>query len=59
MNLTLLVQERRTLIFDWFCKLKFDNISEFQNVISDRFHSECDNDALRTKIDMRLTPYYQ
>ena len=33
--------------------LKFDNFSEFQNVISDAHHSHYD--ALRTKIDMWLT----
>ena len=38
--------------------LKFDNFSEFQNVISDSLPPPPQRpyDALRTKIDMRLTP---
>ena len=37
--------------------MKFDNISEFQNVISDSpSQPQRHYDALRTKIDMWLTP---
>ena len=45
-------------VHDNLWTLKFDNFSEFHNVINDSSPSpERHYDALRTKIDMWLIPY--